>query len=128
LVRSFAGVVLYVHCVEDSMDDWSLVVPYEPFGTPALVCLDDMGEHCMGVYGDSPEAHDALSTLHIHMARRYSTRSSPEPNSVSADRHDGQCLLQRPAPIVRRLPSSRSIRVRPNTYPDGCRWGFAVCR
>jgi hypothetical protein len=68
------GVVLVVHCVEDSMDDWSLVVPYEPFTTPVLVCLDDMDEHCMGVYGDSPEARDALSRLHVRLIGAFGNR------------------------------------------------------
>jgi hypothetical protein len=69
------GVVLVVHCLADSMDDWSLVVPYEPFGTPVLVCLDDMGDHCLGVYGDSPQARDALSTLHVRLLAAFGNRS-----------------------------------------------------
>ena len=75
--RRFAGrggVVLVIHGVEDSMDDWSLVVPYEPFAAPVLVCLDDMDEHCMGIYGDSPEEHDALSTLHVRLIGGFGNR------------------------------------------------------
>jgi hypothetical protein len=68
------GVVLVVHCIQDSMDDWSLVVPYEPFAAPVLVCVDDMAEHCMGIYGDSPEARDALSTLHVRLIGAFGNR------------------------------------------------------
>ena len=73
-VQGRGGVVLVVHCGEGSMDDWSLVVPYEPFAAPVLVCLDDMGEHCMGVYGDSAEARDALSTLHVRVLGAFDNR------------------------------------------------------
>ena len=68
------GVVLVVHSSEGGMDDWSLVVPYEPFTTPALVCLDDMAEHCMGVYADSTEAREALSTLHVRLIGAFGNR------------------------------------------------------
>jgi hypothetical protein len=72
-VEGRGGVVLVVHCIEDSMDDWSLVVPYEPFGAPVLVCVDDMADHCMGIY-DSPEARDALSTLHARLIGAHGNR------------------------------------------------------
>jgi hypothetical protein len=68
------GVVLVVHCIADSMDDWSLVVPFEPFAAPVLVCLDDMDGHCMGVYGDSPEASEALSTLYGRLVAGFAAR------------------------------------------------------
>ncbi len=68
------GVVLVIHCIADSMDDWSVVVPYEPFGAPVLVCLDDMDEHCMGVYGDSPQASEALSTLYVRLVAAFARR------------------------------------------------------
>jgi hypothetical protein len=66
-VEGRGGVVLVVHCLEDSMDDWSLVVPYEPFTVPVLVGLDDMRVHCTGIYDDSPEDRDALSTLYVRL-------------------------------------------------------------
>ncbi len=73
-IEGRGGVVLVVHCIPDSMDDWSLVVTYEPFGAPVLVCLDDMGDHCMGVYDDSPTARDALSTLHLRLIGAFGIR------------------------------------------------------
>ncbi|QOC90316.1 hypothetical protein [Micromonospora craniellae] len=66
--------VLVLHCPEDSMYDWSLVVRYEPFRTPVLVCLDDMGEHCMGIYADSPQARQALSDLHVRLIGGFANR------------------------------------------------------
>ena len=85
-VEGRGGVVLVVHCIQDSMDDWSLVVPYEPFGAPVLVCVDDMTDHCMGIYSDSPDARDALSTLHTRLIGAFGNRrdaiarNSPPPD------------------------------------------------
>ncbi|MEV6926719.1 hypothetical protein AB0M46_19750 [Dactylosporangium sp. NPDC051485] len=70
------GVVLVIHCIADSMDDWSLVVPFEPFTAPVLVCLDDMDGQCLAVYDDSPEARDALSTLHVRLLRAFGDRQA----------------------------------------------------
>lgn len=74
LIEGRGGVVLVLHCPQDSMYDWSLVVRYEPFRTPVLVCLDDMGEHCMGIYADSPEARQALSDLHVRLIGGFANR------------------------------------------------------
>ncbi|HEY2673119.1 MAG TPA: hypothetical protein VGJ07_22515 [Rugosimonospora sp.] len=74
-IEGRGGVVLVVHCIPNNMDDSSLVVPYEPFSSPVMVCLDDMADHCMGVYGDSPEARDALSTLQVRLLTAFGGRS-----------------------------------------------------
>lgn len=73
-IEGRGGVVLVVHCPEDSIYEWSLVVPYEPFRTPVLVCLDDMGEHCMGIYGDTPEARQALPDLQVRLIGGFANR------------------------------------------------------
>lgn len=57
------GVILYVHCLEDGPEEWSLVVPYEPFTGPVLVCADDLEDHCMWISEDDPQAREALSGL-----------------------------------------------------------------
>lgn len=77
-IEGYGGVVLWVHSPVD--DDWSLVVPFDPFVTPVLVCLDDMcadeamGDHCLGVYDDSPEARNALSDLQTGLIAAFGER------------------------------------------------------
>jgi len=71
-VEGRGGVVLWVHAVED--DFWSLVVPFEPFDGPVLVCTDDFGDHAMWISEDSPESREALSTLHTGLIVALETR------------------------------------------------------
>lgn len=61
-VTGRGGVVLSVHAVGDSF--WSLVVPFEPFRGPVLICTDDFYDKAMWITGDSTEARDALTSLH----------------------------------------------------------------
>ena len=61
-VAGRGGVVLWVHSL--SGDDWSLVVPFEPFRGPVLVCTDDFYDRAMWITGDSPESQAALTKLH----------------------------------------------------------------
>jgi hypothetical protein len=64
-VQGRGGVVLWVHSLRD--DDWSLVVPFEPFRGPLLVCTDDFFPRAMWISGDSPEARGALTTLETEL-------------------------------------------------------------
>jgi hypothetical protein len=61
-VRGRGGVVLWVHALSDGF--WSLVVPWEPFRGPVLLCTDDFFPSAMWITGDSPEAREALTGLH----------------------------------------------------------------
>ncbi|MEQ4301552.1 hypothetical protein ABNF97_09190 [Plantactinospora sp. B6F1] len=69
------GVILYVHCLEDSLDEWSLVVPYEPFTGPVLVCVDDLEDHCMWISEDDPQTQKALSDLRTGIELALTTRA-----------------------------------------------------
>jgi hypothetical protein len=75
-VEGRGGVVLYVHCLEGGMDDWSVVVPYEPFTGPVLVCVDDLGDHCMWISEDDPQAREALSRLRTEIDLAFATRAT----------------------------------------------------
>lgn len=50
------GTVMYVHMP----DLWSLVFPLDPFTGLILVCVDDLKDHCMQLYDDSPPARQAV--------------------------------------------------------------------
>ncbi|RFS45038.1 hypothetical protein D0Q02_18580 [Micromonospora craniellae] len=75
-VAGRGGVVLYVHCFEGGMDDWSLVVPWEPFAGPVLVCVDDLEDHCMWISEDDPPAREALSLLRTGIELAFGTRAA----------------------------------------------------
>lgn len=74
-LKGRGGVILWVHCLEDGMDEWSLVVPYQPFTGPVLVCVDDLEDHCMWISEDDPQAREALSRLHIEIELAIRTRT-----------------------------------------------------
>lgn len=65
-VSGSGGVVMYVH--GGYFDDWSIVFPVVPFTGLILVCADDLGDHCMQVHDDSPEARQAVSDLQTGVA------------------------------------------------------------
>lgn len=71
-VEGRGGVILWVHSLGD--DFWSLVVPFEPFDGPVLVCTDDFGDHAMWISDDSAESREALTTLHTGLIRALETR------------------------------------------------------
>lgn len=73
-VEGRGGVILWVHCLPDGMDDWSLVVPFEPFTGPVLVCVDDLADHCLWISDDDPQAREALSRLQIEVGLALDTR------------------------------------------------------
>ncbi|MFI6759456.1 hypothetical protein ACIBF5_10000 [Micromonospora sp. NPDC050417] len=73
-VEGRGGVILFVHCLRDGLDDWSLVVPFEPFTGPVLVCVDDLADHCLWVSDDDPQAREALSRLHTEITLALDTR------------------------------------------------------
>ncbi len=54
------GVVMYVHMP----DLWSVVFPLDPFTGLILVCVDDLKDHCMQLYDDSPRAREAVENFH----------------------------------------------------------------
>jgi hypothetical protein len=64
-VSGRGGVVLWVHALGDGF--WSVVVPYEPFRGPVLVCTDDFFPHAMWITGDSPQAREALNSLNTNL-------------------------------------------------------------
>lgn len=72
IIGGYAGDVLYVHQTEGGT--WSLVVPYAPWGTPILVCVDDIPDHCLGIYEDGPEAIKAIAELRSGLERAWETR------------------------------------------------------
>ncbi len=72
-VEGRSGVILWVHSVRD--DFWSLVVPFEPFDGPVLVCTDDFGDHAMWISDDGPEAREALATLHTGLIKALDARA-----------------------------------------------------
>ncbi len=65
-VSGSGGVVMYVH--GGYFDDWSVVFAVVPFTGLILVCADDLGDHCMQVHDDSPEARQAVSDLQTGVA------------------------------------------------------------
>ncbi|MFI9638969.1 hypothetical protein ACIG87_02715 [Micromonospora sp. NPDC051925] len=75
-VEGRGGVIVYVHCLEGGVDDWSLVVPYEPFIGPVLVCVDDLDDHCMWISEDDPQAREALERLRTEMELAFATRAT----------------------------------------------------
>ncbi len=75
-VEGRGGVILCVHCLEGGMDDWSLIVPYEPFTGPVLVCVDDLQDHCMWISEDDPQAREALSRLRTEIELAFTTRAA----------------------------------------------------
>ncbi|NLU81091.1 hypothetical protein HCA58_22640 [Micromonospora sp. HNM0581] len=75
-VEGRGGVIVFVHCLEGGMDDWSLVVPYEPFTGPVLVCVDDLGDHCMWISEEDPQAREALSRLRTEIELAFTTRTT----------------------------------------------------
>jgi hypothetical protein len=54
---------------------WSMVVPFEPFRGPVLVCTDDFYEHAMWITDETPESREALSRLHRRLLMSMQTRS-----------------------------------------------------
>ena len=57
------GTVMYVHMP----DLWSVVFPLEPFTGLVLVCVDDLKDHCMQLYDDSPESRAAVDDFHTRV-------------------------------------------------------------
>jgi hypothetical protein len=57
------GAVMYVHMP----DLWSLVFPLVPFTGLILVCVDDLKDHCMQLYDDSPRARAAVEDFHTRV-------------------------------------------------------------
>ena len=64
-VEGRGGVVLWMHAPSEGF--WSLVVPFEPFHGPVLVCTDDFYDKAMWITGSSPEAQTALAELHNNL-------------------------------------------------------------
>ncbi|WP_028192427.1 hypothetical protein [Salinispora pacifica] len=75
-IEGHGGVILFVHCPEGGMDDWSLVVPYEPFTGPVLVCVDELKDHCMWISEDDQRAREALSRLRTEIELALTTREA----------------------------------------------------
>lgn len=75
-VEGRGGVIVYVHCLDGGMDEWSLVVPYEPFTGPVLVCADDLEDHCMWISEDDPPGREALSLLRTEIELALATRAT----------------------------------------------------
>lgn len=71
-VEGRAGVVLWLHSPVGEF--WSMVVPFEPFRGPVLVCTDDFYEHAMWITDETPESREALSQLHQNLLRSMKTR------------------------------------------------------
>lgn len=67
------GLWMYVH--GGYFDDWSIVFPLVPFTGLVLVCSDDLDEHCMQIYDDSPEAGQAIAELYDRVVLALKNRS-----------------------------------------------------
>ncbi len=67
------GLWMYVH--GGYFDDWSVVFPLVPFTGLVLICSDDLDEHCLQIYDDSPEAQHAIAELYDRVVLALKNRS-----------------------------------------------------
>jgi hypothetical protein len=74
------GEVVALHGV-----DWSVVFCYLPFTGLVLVCLNDVAEHCLQVYDDSPDAQTLVTALFEAVIQRLGRAASVPDGSGGGD-------------------------------------------